>query len=257
MTSKVILITRDTILRNNDYSFQDDDKRIILITFLYGLVANTYENIRVKKISSGSITYDEMKEAYDEMKANTIYSGTELLYFIDEKSIFIPPPSFISSLETSILSTLNTNNVDIFYLANAMDNCNSTENVYGGGTTFPYIYYKTLSPKGLFATVALISSWLNILSEMSKRIEDKATARLTSLVNMKIVDASTSWPRIVVPNIFMTEIDSIDNFYLNPCRIEDSFNRNETRTESLSFYWFSLGIMLVILFLWFYFKVKV
>ena len=248
MAPKVILITRDDITRNNDLSFISTDKRIILITFLYSIVSNNYENIRLKKISGNQITYEEMKEAFTEMKENVSYTSSDLLYFIDEKSIFATTTDYASSLQTELTSLFQNNDIDIFYLSNSMDNCNSIEKIYQN--EYPYIYYKSKSPKGLFGVVSTFDKWLPILNFMKLRTEQNAMARLTAIINVKSIVAASSWPRILVPNIFTFEVDSVDNLYLAPCRLEDNFNKNYIKKESLSFYWFCLGVILFITIFW-------
>jgi hypothetical protein len=248
MAPKVVVITRENISRNENGSFLSDDKRFILFTFLYSIVSNTYNNIRVKKINSNQITYDEMKECYDDIKNNLSNNDNDLIYFIDEKSIFTITNDYISSFQSDISSVISGNSIDLMYLASSMDNCNSVEKIYKN--EYPIIYYKSKTPKGLYGVVTTFGKWLHIFNKMKIRNEEYACTRLSLLVNLKEINAGTTWPRVVVPNMFMFENDNIENLYLNPCRLEEDYSKTYSKKESLSFYWFSLGIILFLLYIW-------
>jgi len=246
MGVKVILIVRETLNSTAAQLVSANDKRKGIIT-RFASISGYSTNIIIKKISGSNITYDEMKEFFDDV--NSDMSGTDLLYFIDEKSSSVVSATDFNSLNTVYGTLLTTQTIQIIYLGNVLDNCNNFDTTYS--TAFPNItFYKAKSPKSLLGVVSTINSWNYIFTEMNKRMEDKATARLTSLVINGDIIAATMTPRILNLNILMAEIDEVDIALTQPCRSVVDYSRTNPSYEATAFYYFFIGALIIILGLW-------
>lgn len=247
----IILIVREVIGVSVQELIDGNDKRKNLIQ-LFSNFSGYPNNIVMKKIEDRQMTCEEMKSFFDIVKVGK--SANDVIYFIDEKASSLLSPSSLNSLNTYIPNLINDNDLDILYLANSMDNCNSIESTY---TSLGNIsFYKSKTPKGLYAVASTVSRWNTIFYEMEKRSELKATSRLTTIVELENIKAVTTWPRVFTPNIFMIDMDSIDNFYTYPCKIEKDFSKTQQSNGSQSFFYFILGSFIVILFLWFLMKLN-
>ena len=192
------------------------------------------------------ITLEEMKQYYSLMRKK---GGDEddLLYFIDDKATSIIDNEKLEEVNVYIKNLLQ--DVDIFYLANFMDNCKVMKPIssFIPDNLKNFRFYHSLSPNGFYATVTTFKKWEQIFEKLETRKEIKISSKLSSLVLENQIKAGTTWPRIFVPNINKLTSD-IDNFYTYPCRIERNFvNSEKEETKELSMFWFVLGVSLVFL----------
>lgn len=243
---KVILIVRETLASTPAELVSANDKRKGLIT-RFASISGYPDNIYIKKIASGNITYDEMYTFFGDIVSGM--SGTDLIYFIDDKSASTISATDFNTLNTTYGTLLTTTDAQVIYLGNVLDNCNNFDTKYT--TSFSNItFYKAKSPKSLLGVVSTVNSWRYIFSEMNKRMEDKATARLTSLVINGDIVAATMTPRVLTLNILMANIDELDIALSQPCKSVTDYSKTSPSYEATSFYYFFMGFMIIILGLW-------
>lgn len=214
-----------------------------------GVGDKTYFLNKNKKIylRDKDITLEEMK-SYWEMMVSEGVDKKELLYFIDDRASSIISGDKLEELSEYLKVLLQE--VDVFYLANFMDNCRVIRPITSYiPENFQHIkFYHALSPNGFYATVSTFEKWEQIFDKLETRKESKIASKLSNLVQEKEISAGTTWPRIFVPDINKLSND-IDNFYTYPCRIEKNFvNSEKKEVEELSMFWFVLGVSLVFLF---------
>jgi len=241
MKFKVIIYTRETIVSNAKELVKLNDKRSSLITRF-----ENYENtVSFFKISNRNILLTEMKDAFSQFKTD---DESDLLLFIDDRSTTSLSSEMISRLIEEIYVALNE--VKIFYLANSMDNCESISLIQKLPDDISHIrFIKAKSPNGLYGVCSTFKFWEEIFSEMDKRSEQYATAKLSALIVNGIISAGTSYPRILVPDITKFILPE-DNFATYPCAYNMEYGVIQTDSENKSFFWLLLGIILTIFALW-------
>lgn len=214
-----------------------------------GVTDKTYFLNKNKKIylREKDITLEEMKTYWE----NMLQQGADkedLLYFVDDRASSIISGNKLEQLGEYLKVLLQE--VDIFYLANFMDNCRVVRPISSYiPEDFQHIkFYHSLSPNGFYATVTTFEKWEQIFNKLETRKESKIASKLSNLVQEKEISAGTTWPRIFVPDINKLSND-MDNFYTYPCRIEKNFvNTEKKEVEELSMFWFVLGVSLILLF---------
>jgi len=214
-----------------------------------GVSDKTYFLNKNKKIylREKDITLEEMKMYWKDMLQEGA-SKEDLLYFVDDRASSIISGDKLEELDTYLKILLQE--VDVFYLANFMDNCRVIRPISSYiPEDFQHIkFYHSLSPNGFYATVSTFEKWEQIFEKLETRKESKIASRMSNLVQEKEISAGTTWPRIFVPDINKLSND-MDNFYTYPCRIEKNFvNSEKKEIEELSMFWFVLGVSLVFLF---------
>jgi hypothetical protein len=246
---KVVLFTREDIVDSPATLVASDDKRKELIRRF-----SDYTNdLTIHKIAGSNINYAEMKSFYD--TAKTGLNTNDIILFIDEKAYSSLPSTDIDYVITHLRSLVINSEIDVFYLANFMGNCNSITNL-SSSTDIPQLqFYRDKSPNGSFALATTVGKWNEILVEMEKRNEKYATSSLSLMIDINKFKAGTSWPRVFTPNIKMID-DNVENLYSYPCRYEQDFSKVTPNTESMSFYWFIFGVIIVILGVWYLTKIS-
>lgn len=241
---RVIIYTRDLILDSASTLSGNNDKRKGLIDRF------TLGNIYFKQMAGNTPTYLEMKEWYNEVIAAESLSSSSLLLYVDEKAISSHTADEIETL-LSHIETTNMSEVDIFYLANFLDNCSSTEGITSSSNVqISHIdFYRSKAPNGMYAVASTVAKWLSIFDLMAGRKEIKAQARLSSLVLKGNLKAGTTWPRLFTVDINRIT-ENVENFYTYPCRYEPEFGRTVPNTEHMAFYWFLLGLILIVITVW-------
>lgn len=246
----VIIVVREVINATPEELVVDNDKRKNIIE-LFSSFDDYPENIHLKKIDYNQIEYEDMKTFY-----NSIVGGlgqNDLIYFIDDRSTSLITSDKLKELNDQLANIINNNGLDIIYLADAMENCNTVE-LYDKIDNIEIL--KAKSPNGLFGVVSTKLRWDNVFSYMKDSPEIKATSRLNTLISNGELKAATVWPRIIVPNIMMIEQDSVDNFYTYPCRIESDFGKTIQNNEGTSFFSFVFGAICIFLIAWFLSKMN-
>ena len=149
----------------------------------------------------------------------------------------------------------NTDNVDIFYLTNFMDNCMNRTPVATKPTVADepsitnYSFEFSTAPNGLGCVASTKEKWLKIINLAKQQDEKYVSARITSLVINEDLVAATSQPLFVFPDI-SKQTESIDSLYTQYCRIEKNFGRAVPNTENLSFFWFVFGVTIIVVVAW-------
>jgi hypothetical protein len=172
----------------------------------------------------------------------------DLLYFIDDRASSAVDSVKLNEIGEYVKKILSEEDIDIFYLANFMDNCRTIKSI---SSEIPenlnnIKFYYSKAPNGFYATVTTFEKWGNIFNLLEKQEEQKITSKLSTLVIKQKLKAGTTWPRIFVPDINKLKND-MDNFYTYPCRIEQNLvNSEKEEIEELSFFWFILGCSLVV-----------
>lgn len=245
MSYRIVLYTRATLTGSPSSLVSNSDKRSgLLKRFDYA------SKVTIKKIAGDTITLDELKTFYNSVKDSL--NDSDLIVFVDEKSFSALDKTEIEAVIAHVRDTLiGGGNVDVFYFANSMDNCQTrTLLASGSGTIDHFDFYESKAPNGFYAVGSTKLKWNTIFEKMDLRDEIKATGKLSGAVLSKELKAGTAYPRIFVPNISMISDDSVETFFTHPCRIEEEFGRTLPNTEYMASYWFILGLILVIVFVW-------
>lgn len=225
----------------------NSDRMLVFTNDELGIQKRPYflKNKKLIILEEKDITLQEMKLYHKQFLAE----GAELqdlLYFIDDRASSAVDSIKLNEIGDYIKKIL-TKEVDIFYLANFMDNCRIIRNIT---SEIPenlnnIKFYHSKSPNGFYATVTTFEKWEKIFKLLENQEEQKITSKLSTLVIKEKIKAGTTWPRIFVPDINKLKND-MDNFYTYPCRIEQNFvNSEQEEIEELSFFWFVLGCVIV------------
>ena len=180
--------------------------------------------------------------------------NTDIIFFLN--------PGFSTTMSVAQLADLIeylgvvfTNNTDIFYLTNFMDNCLNRVNLGNQPSTVDqstlvnYTFSKSVAPNGMGCVAATKAGWTAILNSAKSQEEFNLSAKVTALVMAGTLSAGTSQPLLVVPDL--AEItDPIDALKTQYCRIEKNFGRSVPNTENLSLFWFVSGVSIVVLVAW-------
>lgn len=224
MTTNMIIFTNDELGISEKNYFSKNNTKIFL--------------------KEKDISLDEMRE-YHSLMLQQGSSEEDLLYFIDDKATSIIDNEKMEQVDQYVKILLQ--DVDIFYMANFMDNCKVMKPIssFLPDNLKNFRFYHSLAPNGFYATVTTFKKWSEIFEKLENKREAKISSKLSSLVLEHHVKAGTVWPRIFVPNINKLTSD-IDNFYTYPCRIERNFvNSDKKETQELSMFWFVLGVSMV------------
>lgn len=210
------------------------------------------DNISEHEIES-SFTVDEFEELYH-MYTNT-HDDDDLLIILDEKSTSILNKDQMVELLNVCKKLLLDN--DIIYLSNFLDNCESNLilNEEIPDSISHVKFYKALAPNGLYCVISTFKNWSRIIKQVEFYEGVTLSSQLSSAIVSKKVNAVTTWPRVVVPNIDIIS-DNVENYYTYPCRFEKVYGRTVPNTEQMSFYWFCLGSLIVIFCTWILVKVS-
>lgn len=248
-TYKVVLFTREKLGTPASLVSLDDKRKTLIERF------SDYTNdLSIHQIEGSTMTYDEMKRFYDAKKTGLL--NNDIFIFVDEKAYSSLPSSEIELVITHLRTLIVNEEVDVFYLANSMGNCNIvSKTTQATGDISQLIFYKEKSPNSVYAVASTVAKWDTIFNEMKKRPEKYATARLSRLITSEKFTAGTSWPRTFEPNINMVE-DNVDTLYSYPCRYEQDFSKVSPNTENMSFYWFIFGVLIVVIGVWYLTKVS-
>lgn len=234
-TYRMALLTRDGIPERIESLKKYQDDRIEIVNRFPGFETNA----SLKNIKNNNPTLEELKSIRKNLDTG---NEKDLLFILDEKSSTTLSTEQMETLIPFISEILDKS--DIFYLANFMDNCQFRENLnLDVPTELKNIeFYKSLAPNGLYATVTTFEKWDKIFKLMEDEKEIHTTSKLSSLVKDGKIQASTSWPRLFVPNINKLS-NNIDNYYTYPCRFEKNFNRQEKESKEMSLFWFIIGFV--------------
>lgn len=192
-----------------------------------------------------------------ETELTQVANNTDIVYILHE--------DYTTGMSTAQLTDLDeylgdlfasaTDNVDIFYLTNFMDNCmNRTPvatkpSVANQPSITNYSFEFSTAPNGLGCVASTKAKWLQIINLAKQQDEKYLSARITSLVIEEDLVAATSQPLFVFPDI-SKQTESIDSLYTQYCRIEKNFGRAVPNTENLSFFWFVLGVTIIVIVAW-------
>lgn len=235
MSYKVIIMNREET-HNNSYISN------LLKTF------NGLNDLSFYKIDRYGLSYDNLIAIYDEF--STYYNEDDLLVLIDEKSSTSSTSEQFINILKYAKHNLN-NEIDIFYFANFMDNCqNKKELPKSDDDTISHLkFYESKSPKGVFSIASSFKKWFHIIKILKEYEEIKLSSKLNKAIIDKHLKAATVWPRIFVPNID-TITDNLENYFTYPCRLENIYHEHNPKKQSTSAYWFFLGSIIVLLVYW-------
>lgn len=249
MTYKIIIFTRDDISLDPSVLVDGNDKRKQLLKrFDYTT------KVLIKKIEGEDISLKEIDSFYT--SAKTGLNENDIIVFIDDRSISSIETTEIATILTYIQDVVFLDNTDVFYFANSMDNC-QTKTSYtepSSDTIKQLNFYKTRSPNGFFAIGATKSKWNDILDILDSRYEVKMSSRMSGAINDGDLIAGTSYPRIFTPDINRIS-DGIDIIHTYPCRIEIQYGKPIPDKDEMAFYWFVVGVVIVLLICWLLSKV--
>lgn len=227
--------------------------KTILLKYNNFINPSIFNNVIELQLES-SLIIDDFEDILDSIGKEC--DDDDLIVILDEKSSSIINKKQIDKLMET-LAILLTDNIDIIYLSNFLDNCQS--NIIINTKIDPSIshikFYKSLAPNGLYCVVSTFFKWKNIISKLSNLNNHTFSSQLSTAVTSKKINAVTTWPRIIIPNIDIIS-DNIENYYTYPCRFEKVYGRTVPNTEQMSFYWFCLGSIIVIVCTWIIAKVS-
>ena len=152
----------------------------------------------------------------------------------------------------NIFITDTSDDVDIFYLSNFMDNCLNRSEL-GVQPTVDKILNVSITfstaPNGIGCVATTKEKWLNIIALAKLQDEKNLSAKLSAMVIGEKIIAATSQPLFVFPDLNKIT-DSLDALKTQYCRIEKNFGRAVPNTENLSFFWFVLGVSIIVFVAW-------
>jgi len=200
-----------------------------------------------------SYKYEDFETDFNTLTDND--DDDDLLIILDEKASCVLNKEQMNQLLYSCKLILQDN--DIIYLSNFLDNCETnliiTENTVESISHIKF--YKSLAPNGLYCVVSTVKKWKTILTTISNHEGETLASQLSTSIISKKLNAVTTWPRVVIPNIDIIS-DNIENYYTYPCRFEKTYGRTVPNTEQMSFYWFMIGSLIVIFSTWLLVKVS-
>lgn len=176
--------------------------------------------------------------------------------------VFLLHPNYATSMNADQLSDLQNylhnifvtnviDDVDIFYLTNFMDNClnrveldvQPIDNISNVSVTF------STAPNGIGCVATTKTKWQNIIALAQGQDEKNMSAKLSGLVIGEQIIAATSQPLFVFPDL-NKQTDVLDTLKTQYCRIEKNFGRAVPNTENMSFFWFVLGVSVIVFVAW-------
>ena len=148
----------------------------------------------------------------------------------------------------------DVDDVDLFYLTNFMDNClNRVELAAQPTAGEPSIksvsFTFSTAPNGVGCVATTRAKWQSIIALAKTQEEKNISAKLSALVIGEKIIASTSQPLFVFPDL-NKQTDALDALKTQYCRIEKNFGRAVPNTENLSFFWFVLGVTVIVFVAW-------
>ena len=148
----------------------------------------------------------------------------------------------------------DVDDVDLFYLTNFMDNClNRVELAAQPTAGEPSIksvsFTFSTAPNGVGCVATTKTKWQSIIALAKTQEEKNISAKLSALVIGEKIIASTSQPLFVFPDL-NKQTDALDALKTQYCRIEKNFGRAVPNTENLSFFWFVLGVTVIVFVAW-------
>ncbi len=195
------------------------------------------------------ISLDELETAVANANAN------DVVYVLHSNFATSMNDTQFDHLETyldTIFRTNTTDDVDIFYLTNFMDNClNRVElDVQPAGASISNVSVTfSTAPNGIGCVATSKTKWQNIIALAKGQDEKNLSAKITSLVIDEKIIAATSQPLFVFPDL-TKQTDALDALKTQYCRIEKNFGRAVPNTENLSFFWFILGVSVIVFVAW-------
>lgn len=206
--------------------------------------------------TNDEITLEELETALSNVPSNT-----DIVYILHEKFTTGMTITQFDDLEDYLdelyngSSTEKADNIDIFYLSNFMDNClnrvelshqpDSSDEPSITNVSFTF----STSPNGIACVAASKTKWQNIVNLAKSQDEKNFSAKISSLVISEKIIAATSQPLFVFPDL-NKQTDALDALKTQYCRIEKNFGRAVPNTENLSFFWFVLGVSVIVFITW-------
>jgi hypothetical protein len=176
--------------------------------------------------------------------------------------VFLLHPNYATSMSDTQLDDLQdylhnifvtnvVDDVDIFYLTNFMDNClnrveldvQPIDSISNVSVTF------STAPNGIGCVATTKTKWQNIIALAKGQDEKNVSAKLSGLVIGEEIIAATSQPLFVFPDL-NKQTDALDALKTQYCRIEKNFGRAVPNTENMSFFWFVLGVSVIVFVAW-------
>ena len=185
-----------------------------------------------------------------------------------QEIIYLLHPGFSTSMSATQLQDLSehletifegtnkdVDDVDLFYLTNFMDNCLNRVELAAQPDTTNQESIKSVSftfstaPNGVGCVATTRAKWQSIIALAKTQEEKNISAKLSALVIGEKIIASTSQPLFVFPDL-NKQTDALDALKTQYCRIEKNFGRAVPNTENLSFFWFVLGVTVIVFVAW-------
>lgn len=187
----------------------------------------------------------------------TAATAGDIVYVLHEDYVTGMSAAQLEDLQEYLINLFasTTDNVDIFYLTNFMDNCMNRTPVAtkpdatDQSTIVNYSFEFSTAPNGIGCVASTKEKWLQIIDLAKQQEEKYVSAKLSSLVINEDIVAATSQPLFVFPDI-SKQTESIDSLYTQYCRIEKNFGRAVPNTENLSFFWFVFGVTIIVVIAW-------
>lgn len=181
-----------------------------------------------------------------------VENDDDVVIFTTEKVTSILPSADLEDLINTVREVLITENVedrvDMYHLFDSLDSCMILEDIFPQDADILIRHVKTKTPNGLHFIVSTKAGWANILNSLSSD-DTYLTSKITEAVVSELISSGTTYPRAIVWNLDFSG-DSLDLFYTQPCRIEKDYGRVIPNRENTIFYWFVVGMVLVLLILW-------
>lgn len=216
---------------------------------IYTLFLNQVDDSAAVTTTDSEISLDELETAVAGVPNNN-------------DIVFLLHPEYATSMNADQMNALqdylhilfNTNpvdDIDIFYLTNFMDNClNRVElDVQPTGEISNVSVTFSTAPNGIGCVAATKTKWQNIIALVKGQDEKKVSAKLSGLVIGEEIIAATSQPLFVFPDL-NKQTDALDALKTQYCRIEKNFGRAVPNTENMSFFWFVLGVSVIVFVAW-------
>jgi len=198
--------------------------------------------------SGGEITLDELELAVGNATQDIIYVLHSGFSTSMSSTQFQDLTAYLKRLYIS-----TTDNVDLFYLSNFMDNCLNRVELATQPLTETSIksvsFTFSTAPNGIGCVATTKTNWLKIIALAKTQEERNLSAKLSALVISEDIIAATSQPLFVFPDL-QRQTDALDALKTQYCRIEKNFGRAVPNTENLSFFWFVLGVTVIVFVAW-------
>lgn len=207
--------------------------------------------IKTSVTADREISLDQLSTTIDSL---TGVGDNHIVYILHSKYLTSITSTQLTEL-TIYLSSIITQDIDIFYLTNFMDNCVNrlplpTQPSQATGasiTSFDFSY--SVAPNGIGCVASTKAGWRNIINLAEDQKESYLSAKISSLVLSEKITAGTSQPLFVFPDITKNE-DAIDSLYTQYCRIEKNFGQPTPNTENIALFWFILGVVIIVTIAW-------